>query len=91
MVKGNPWKGKSFFSLASEDGEIVSLLDEDKSCNTKKTKDKCERRHTVGIMVGTKPCGIVVLFEEMDQNPSPRYVGCWWNIFTDCLIMVLVL
>ena len=44
MVKGNPWKGKSFFSLASEDGEIVSLLDEDKSCNTKKTKDKRERQ-----------------------------------------------
>lgn len=69
-VKGNPWKGKNFFALASEDGEIVSLLDEDKSCNTKKTKDKRERRHTVGIMVGTKPCGIVVLFEEIYGSES---------------------
>ena len=40
------WVGKSFFSLAAEDGEIVSQLEEDKSCNTKKTKDKRERRHT---------------------------------------------
>ena len=38
------WVGESFFSLASEDGEIVSQLDEDKSCNTKKTKDKRDRR-----------------------------------------------
>ena len=41
----NPrWVGESFFSLASEDGEIVSQLEEDKSCNTKKTKDKRDRR-----------------------------------------------
>jgi hypothetical protein len=64
-VKGNPWKGKDFFSLASEDGELVSQLEEGQTCNTKKTKDKRERRHTVGIMVGTKPCGIVVLFDEL--------------------------
>ena len=38
------WVDKSFFSLASEDGELVSQLEEEKSCNTKKTKDKRERR-----------------------------------------------
>lgn len=38
------WYGESFFSLASEDGEIASLLEEDQSCNTKKTKDKRVRR-----------------------------------------------
>ena len=64
------WVGKSFFSLAAEDGEIVSQLEEDKSCNTKKTKDKRERRHTVGIMVGTKPCGIVTLFDELYGSES---------------------
>ena len=64
-LQGNPWKGESFFSLASNDGEIVTQIDDEKSCNTKKTKDKRERRHTVGIMVGTKPCGTVVLFEEL--------------------------
>ena len=64
-LQGNPWKGESFFSLASNDGEIVTQIDDEKSCNTKKTKDKREWRHTVGIMVGTKPCGTVVLFEEL--------------------------
>ena len=68
-MKGNPWKGKSFFSLASEDGDIVPQLEEG-SCNTKKTKDKCERRHTCGIMVGTKPCGTVVLFDELYGSES---------------------
>lgn len=70
QLKGNPWKGKSFFSLASEDGEIVEQLEGAHTCNTKKTKDKRERRHTVGIMVGTKPCGIVVLFEELYGSES---------------------
>ena len=64
------WVGQSFFDLASEDGEIISQLEEDKSCNTKKTRDKRERRHTVGIMVGTKPCGTVVLFEEIFGSES---------------------
>ena len=64
------WVGKSFFSLAAEDGEIVSQLEEDKSCNTKKIKDKRERRHTVGIMVGTKPCGTVTLFDELYGSES---------------------
>ena len=64
-VKGNPWKGESFFSLASQDGDLVTQIEEDKSCNTKKTKDKRERRHLVGICVGTKPCGRVVLWDEL--------------------------
>ena len=38
------WVGQSLFSLASEDGEIVSQLEEDKTCNTTKTKDKRDRR-----------------------------------------------
>ena len=38
------WVGDSFFSLAAEDGEIVTQLEDDKSCNTKKTKDKRDRR-----------------------------------------------
>ena len=69
-VKGNPWKGKDFFTLASEDGELVDQLDDDKTCNTIKTKDKRERRHTAGIMVGTKPCGTVVLFDEIYRSES---------------------
>ena len=35
------------------------------SCITKKTKDRRDRRHTVVILVGTKPCGTVVMFDEL--------------------------
>ena len=42
--KLSKWVDKSFFSLASEDGELFSQLEEEKTCNTKKTKDKRERR-----------------------------------------------
>ena len=38
------WVGDSFFSLAAEDGEIVTQLEGDRSCNTKKAKDKRDRR-----------------------------------------------
>lgn len=69
-VKGNPWKGESFFSLASQDGDLMTQLEEDQSCNTKKTKDKRERRHLVGICVGTKPCGRVVLWDELYGSES---------------------
>ena len=36
-----------------------------KSCNTLKFRDKRDRRHTVGILVAVKPCGIIVLHEEL--------------------------
>ena len=39
------WVGSSFFELVGDDGEVVSQLDENESCNTKKTKDKRERRY----------------------------------------------
>ena len=58
------WVTEDFFQIASEDGDLVSQM-ENISCNTKKTKDKRDRRHTVGILVGTKPCGTVVLFNEL--------------------------
>ena len=52
---------------------MVSQLDE-LSCNTRKTKDKRDRRHTVGILVGTKPCGTVVLFNELYGSESVTQV-----------------
>ena len=41
------WVGTSFFELVGDDGEVVSQLDENESCNTKKTKDKRERRYSL--------------------------------------------
>ena len=64
----NKWVGESFFSLASEDGDLLSQIDS--SCNTKKTKDRRDRRHSCGILVGTKPCGTVVLFNELYGSES---------------------
>ena len=67
------WVTEDFFQIASEDGDLVSQLDE-LSCNTRKTKDKRDRRHTVGILVGTKPCGTVVLFNELYGSESVTQV-----------------
>ena len=38
------WVGDSFFKIAADDGEIVSQLEDENSCNTQKTKDKRDRR-----------------------------------------------
>ena len=67
------WVTEDFFKIASEDGDLVTQL-ETLSCNTKKTKDKRDRRHTVGILVGTKPCGTVVLFNELYGSESVTQV-----------------
>ena len=67
------WVTEDFFKIASDDGELVTQLD-DLSCNTKKTKDKRNRRHTVGILVGSKPCGTVVMFNELYGSESVTQV-----------------
>ena len=72
-VPEDRWVTEDFFQIASEDGELVTQL-EDLSCNTKKTKDKRDRRHTVGILVGSKPCGTVVLFNELYGSESVTQV-----------------
>ena len=35
------------------------------TCNTRKSRDKTSRRHTVGVFVGAFPCGTIVLFDEL--------------------------
>ena len=72
-VPEDRWVTKSFFSIPSEDREIVSQLD-NVTCNTKKTKDKRDRRHIVGILLGTKPCGTVILFNELYGSESMTQV-----------------
>ena len=50
-----------------ENGETLFDLDADKlseeelvsTCNTRKVKDKRDRRHTAGILISAKPCGII--------------------------------
>ena len=40
------------------------------SCNTRKSRDKRERRHTVGVFVGAYPCGTIVLYDELYGSES---------------------
>ena len=40
------------------------------NCNTRKSRDKRERRHTVGLLVGAYPCGTIVIFDELYGSES---------------------
>ena len=54
---------KVFFKIINEDGEIVETIIPD--CNTRKSRDKRVKRHTLGILIGASPCGIVRMCEEL--------------------------
>ena len=59
--------------LELENGETLFDLDEDKlaadevrsTCNTRKVKDKRDRRHTAGIIIHAKPCGKIPHVDEL--------------------------
>ena len=59
--------------LDIEDGNTLYDLDLDKlsqdeirsSCNTRKVKDKRDRRHTAGIIIHAKPCGKIPHVDEL--------------------------
>ena len=46
------------------DGDLKSTSDFT-SCGTRKSRDKRENRHSVGIFVGAFQCGTIVLFEQL--------------------------
>ena len=58
------WLHDDFFKLVGDDGEIFSTSEDDKSCNTRKSRDKRSRRHTVGILVGAYPCGTITFLKN---------------------------
>ena len=55
------------------DGEDLFDLDADRlceeamksTCNTRKVRDKRDRRHTAGILISAKPCGIIPHVDEL--------------------------
>ena len=59
--------------LELANGETLFDLDEDKlaedeirsTCNTRKLKDKHDRRHTAGIIIHAKPCGKIPHVDEL--------------------------
>ena len=62
--KGGEWVNEDFFDIFDVDGGHKTTTIEE-SCNTRKSRDKGTRAHTVGLFVEVKPCEIVCLFDEM--------------------------
>ena len=69
LVVPNFMVPENFFEITSEDGDLLanSL---DNTCNTRKSRDKRVLRHTVGILIGSFPCGTVTLFDELYGSES---------------------
>ena len=66
---GDEWLQDDFFHYLSEDGEVLNS-NLSVTCNTRKSRDKTSRRHTVGVFVGAYPCGTIVLFDELYGSES---------------------
>ena len=67
---GGRWlQDADFFDIVNNVGDNISLQEVD-SCNTRKSRDKLTRRHTVGLFVAVKPCGTVVLIDELYGSES---------------------
>ena len=67
--KGGQWLKDDFFDIIDEKGDAVTMT-KDETCNTRKSRDKRSRAHTVGLFVAVKPCGTVVLFDELYGSES---------------------
>ena len=67
------WTSGTGEKLRLEDNESLFDLDADKlsdevlksTCNTRKNKDKRDRRHTAGILISSRPCGIIPHVDEL--------------------------
>ena len=44
------------------------------SCNTRKVRDKRNRRHTAGILISARPCGIIPHVDELYGCESIKQV-----------------
>ena len=66
---GSQWLHEDFFHFLSEDGEVLNS-NMTVTCNTRKSRDKTCRRHTVGVFVGAYSCGTIVLFDELYGSES---------------------
>ena len=57
---GGQWVEVNLFDLDA-DRVIVDVS----SCNTRKVRDKRDRRHTCGVLVSCKPCGVCPHWDEL--------------------------
>ena len=72
-VEGNEWLHEDYFHYLDEEGGILNS-NVTVTCNTRKSRDKTSRRHTVGVFVGAFPCGTIVLFDELYDSEGIRQV-----------------
>ena len=63
--KGGKWRGEDFFTVVTEDGEIMKTIQKESFCGTRKSRDKRVKDSTFGLIVGAFPCGTVVVWEEL--------------------------
>ena len=71
--KGGEWLNEDFFDILDDDGGHKTTTIEE-SCNTRKSRDKRTRAHTVGLFVGVKPLELSAFSTRcMDANPYPRF------------------
>ena len=76
---GGEWLEEDFFNALTVDGESLST---NVSCNTRKSRDKRERRHTVGVFIGAYPCGTIVIGDELFGSEGIAQV---YGLLTDFL------
>ena len=76
---GGEWLEEDFFDALTAEGETVTT---NVSCNTRKSRDKRERRHSVGVFLGAFPCGIIVIGEELYGSEGIAQV---YGLLTDFL------
>jgi hypothetical protein len=63
------WLHEDFFKILDDFGDVMSAAVET-SCKTRKSRDKRENGHTVGVLVGAMPCGTVVFIDELYGSES---------------------
>ena len=71
--KGGQWLKQDWFDIANADGDLTNTSD-DNTCNTRKSRDKRERRHRVGLFLGVFPCGIISLWDKLYGSESTSQV-----------------
>lgn len=78
---GAEWISDDFFKLLDDQGEILEST-VSTSCNTRKSRDKRQNVHSVGVFTGAYPCGVIVLGDELYGSESISQV---YGLLTDWL------
>ena len=68
-IKHTKKVGNEIFHKLVAEGETSTT-----TCKTRKSRDKRERKHTVGVFIGAFPCGVIVIGEELHISESIKQV-----------------